>query len=202
MRRGPTPSRGARGQRLPGLHREPDAHAARPAAPEPNREQRILHYRKHREDEIQTLDDLQNVLSRFPDDKEGNREAARHIWGYSYGDRLKSLRGLVEWARDMGLTDQEKLRAWAQQSDFHRDFSGRVKGLGFAAYCWLIMRLGVDTVKPDQWLHEFVTKTLGHDLDDFELVRVITEAAHRVGRGARELDGAIWESMRGGPGSI
>ena len=64
------------------------------------------------------------------------------------------------------------------------------------------MRLGVDTVKPDQWLHEFVTKTLGHDLDDFELVRVITEAAHRVGRRARELDGAIWEFMRGGPGSI
>ena len=90
----------------------------------------ILHYRTNREDEIQTLDDLQNVLARFPDDQEGNREAGRYIWGYSYGDRVKSLRGLVEWARDMELTDQEKLRGWAHQSDFHRDFSGRVKGLG------------------------------------------------------------------------
>jgi hypothetical protein len=162
----------------------------------------ILHYRREREDEIQTLDDLREVLAGFAHDAEGNREAARHVWGYSYGQRLRALRGLAEWANDMGLTDQEHLRAWAHSSDYSRDFAGRVKGLGFAAYCWLIMRLGVDTVKPDQWLHAFVMKTLGHDLGDAELVAVMTEAAHRVGRRARELDGAIWEHMRGAPGSI
>jgi hypothetical protein len=71
-----------------------------------------------------------------------------------------------------------------------------------SAYCWLVMRLGVDTVKPDVWLHSFVKRSLGRDLGDIELVEVMTEAAHRVGRSVRELDGGIWESERGGPGSI
>ncbi len=77
-----------------------------------------------------------------------------------------------------------------------------MKGLGIAAYCWRVMRLGVDTVKPDVWLRAFVRRTLGRDLDDAQVVRVVTEAAHRIGRSARELDAGIWESERGGPGAI
>ncbi|MPZ92497.1 MAG: hypothetical protein GEU68_12805 [Actinobacteria bacterium] len=77
-----------------------------------------------------------------------------------------------------------------------------MKGLGIAAYCWLVMRLGVDTVKPDSWFHAFVRRVLGRDLSDTELVQVMTEAAHRVGRNARELDAGVWELERGGPGTI
>lgn len=162
----------------------------------------IQHYRNERWDEIRTLNDIENVLARFPVDTEGNRAAASYLWGYKYGDRLGRLRGLVVWAREMGLTDQDHLRDWAYTSDFERDFQGRVKGLAIAAYCWLVMRLGVDTVKPDVWVHAFVKRVLGRDLTDVEVVHVVTEAAHRVGRSARELDAGIWEHERGGPGTI
>lgn len=162
----------------------------------------IEHYRAQRWDEIRTLDDLQTFLARFPDDVEGNRAAAAYLWGYRYRNQLGHLRGLVSWARESGLTDQDRLRTWAHQSNFERDFRGRIKGLGIAAYCWLVMRLGVDTVKPDSWLHAFVRRVLARDLSDTELVQVMTEAAHRVGRSARELDAGVWELERGGPGTI
>ncbi|MDP9342144.1 MAG: hypothetical protein M3Q23_08595 [Actinomycetota bacterium] len=162
----------------------------------------ITYYENNRWDEVRSLADLEAVLGRHPNDPVGNRDAAKYLWGYAYGDRLGWLRGLVRWAREMGLTNQDRLRDWAHESDFERDFAWRTKGLGIAAYSWLVMRLGVDTVKPDVMVHRFVTRVLGRDLGDLELIHVITKAAHRVGRSARELDGAIWEYERGGPGAI
>jgi len=162
----------------------------------------IVHFRKQRWDEIHSLHHLENVLAKVPEDRQGNRGAAEYLWGYLYGDRVGRLRGLVRWARRQGLIDQSALRTWAYASDFRRDFEGEVKGLGISAYCWLVMRMGVDMVKPDIWLHAFVRRVLGRDLNDLELVEVVTEAAHRVHRSVRELDAGIWESERGAPGSI
>lgn len=162
----------------------------------------IQHYRRNRSDEVRTLADLENVLARFQDDADGNRAAAGYLWGNAYGNRIGWLRGLVRWAREQNLTNQDQLREWAHASDFRRDFSGKVKWLGISAYCWLVMRLGVDTVKPDVWLHAFVKRVLDRDLDDVALVEAVTEAARRVGRRARELDAGIWENERGGPGTI
>lgn len=101
-----------------------------------------------------------------------------------------------------GLLDQRRLKEWAYQSDFQADFAGQAKGLGIATYCWLLMRLGVDTIKPDVWVHAFVRRAIGRDLGDADVVQVVTDAAHRVGRQARELDAGIWEWERGGPGTI
>ena len=162
----------------------------------------IEHYRQKRRDEVRTLADLEGVLERFPDDAEGNRAAAKYLWGNGYGNRIGWLRGFVRWVREQNLTDQERLRTWAHASDYRRDFAGHVQWLGPAAYSWLVMRLGVDTVKPDMWLHTFVKRVLGRDLDDLQLVEAVTRAAHSVGRQVRELDAGIWESERGGPGTI
>jgi hypothetical protein len=162
----------------------------------------ITYYWKQRWDEVRDLAGLEQVLARFPDDEDGNRLAALFLWNYRYGNRIGWLRNLVAWCRSDGLTDQASLFAWAYTCDFRRDFEGRARGLGIAAFCWLRMRLGVDTVKPDSWLHGFVRRVVGHDLSDLELIDELTAAAHRVGRTARELDAGIWEHERGGPGSI
>ncbi len=162
----------------------------------------VAHYRQHCWNQVRDLDDLDLFLSNNRDDADGNRAAAFALWGYRYGDRMHRLRGLSAWARRAGLVDQERLRGWAHQSDFRRDFEGQVKGLGIAAYCWLVMRLGVDTVKPDVWTHRFVQTTIGSKVDDGRLVEIITAAAHQVGRSPREVDAGIWESGRGDPGAI
>lgn len=59
------------------------------------------------------------------------------------------LRGLVSFLMDEGLTTTKTLTQWAHRADFRRDWEGRAKYLGIAAFQWLRMRLGVDTVKPD-----------------------------------------------------
>ena len=145
---------------------------------------------------------LSAYCARFPDDVENNRAAAKYLWGYLYGDRLRWLRGLVGCVRQKGLVDQGHLKEWAYASDYYRDFAGQIKGLGPAAYCWLLMRLGVDTVKPDAWLHTFLRRAVGRDLEDMDLVAEVRSSARRVGRQAREVDAGIWENERGAPGAI
>lgn len=162
----------------------------------------IIYYRDNRWDEIRTIDDLQAVLDRFPSDEEGNRQAAQHIWGNNHWKRIDWLRGFVVFLIDNGLTDYESLRSWVHNSDFQRNFEGRVKFLGIAAYKWLSMRLGVDTVKPDVHLHNFVEPIVGHPVTDDELVRVLEHVAHVIGVRPRVLDASLWEYQRGGPGSI
>jgi hypothetical protein len=156
-------------------------------------ERSIQHYRDHRWGELRTLDQLAGLLRRFPDDKEGNRQLARYLWGNNLWTRAGRLRPLAAFLAGEQLQTQADLRAWARRSDYQRDFAGRVPGLGPAAYQSLLMRLGVDTVKPDVHVRRFVEEVVGHAVTDAELVRAVTEAARRLGRSSRELDGAIWE---------
>lgn len=158
----------------------------------------IEHYKQHRWSEIRSLDDLENVLARFPSDREGNVRLAEHLWGYRLWTRAGQLRGLAGYFRSIGVTDQEQLRRWAQGSSFEADFQGKVKGLGPAVYQWLVMRQGVDTVKPDVHVRRFAEAALGRGLSDAEVIDIMTKAAKRLGIKAIELDWRVWEASRAG----
>lgn len=159
----------------------------------------LQHFQDHRWREIRTLDDLEGVLGRFPKDQEGNTALAQHLWGYRMWTRAQQLRDLAHFFENIGVVDQDGLREWAAKSEFRRDFEGRVKGLGIAVYHWLVMRQGVDTVKPDVHVRRFAEGAVGRPLNDVELVEVVTRAAHQLGLKAYELDWRIWEASRGGP---
>jgi hypothetical protein len=94
--------------------------------------------------------------------------------------------------------DGESLRAWAHASEFKRDFAGQVKGLGPAVYQWLVMRQGVDTVKPDVHVRRFAETAVGRPLSDQDLIDVVSQAARRLDIKAYEFDWRIWEASRGG----
>jgi hypothetical protein len=159
----------------------------------------VTHYRTHHWGDLRTLDDVELLLAAHPDDQAGNLSVAQYLWGYNYWNRVPWMRGLVRWLRVNGLTTHEALHAWAHRSDFHRDFEGQIRHLGIAAYKWLVMRLGVDTVKPDVHLHNFVTGVVGHRVTDETLVAAIEAVAAKRSIRARELDAAIWEFQRGWP---
>ena len=108
------------------------------------------------------------------------------------------MRDLARYFRQIGVLDQERLKAWAHGSTFKDDFAGRVKVLGPAVYQWLVMRQGVDTVNPDVHVRRFAEAALGRRLSDNEVIEVITKAAERIGVRAFELDWRIWETSRGG----
>ncbi len=159
----------------------------------------LTFFREHRSPEMRTLDDLERLLASQPDTKDGNLAVAQYLWNYNLWTRVEWLRGFVAWLWANNLTDQESLRAWAHTSRFHDDFEGQVPHLGIAAYKWLTMRLGVETVKPDVHLHRFVANAVGHPVTDDELIRALEEVAVASGRSALKLDWAIWEYQRSQP---
>lgn len=158
----------------------------------------LQHFRDHRWDEIRDLGQLEATLARFPDDQEGNVALAQYLWGYRMWTRAGQLRGLVAYFRSIGVVDREALKRWAHDSTFKRDFEGRVKGLGPAVYQWLVMRQGVDTVKPDVHVRRFAEAAVGRPLSDDDVIEAVSGAARLLGIKAYELDWRIWEASRAG----
>ena len=158
----------------------------------------LQRFRENRWNDVRTLDDLERVMARFPEDQAGNTALAQHLWGYNFWTRAQQLRDLVRYFRSIGVVDQEQLKHWALRSTFKTDFEGRVKGLGPAVYQWLVMRQGVDTVKPDVHVRRFAEAAVGRNLNDQEVIELTTRAAARIGIKAFELDWRIWEAARGG----
>jgi hypothetical protein len=164
----------------------------------------LKYFQDHQSVQVRTLEDLEEVFSRFPgDDREANTRMATLLSGYKLWTRMGLLRALVTWMRHNEIADLTDLQQWAVNSDFKRDFEGQVQyraegrtyGLGLAVYNSLIMRLGVESVKPDTRLRRFVETTIGRKVSDPEIVSGLIEVAQRLGITARQLDWAIWESQ-------
>ena len=154
-------------------------------------------FRANRWIDVRTLDDLDATLSSFADDRPGNEALAGYLWGNRHWRRAHELRGLARYFRSIGVVDQPTLKEWAHRSEFRRDFEGRVKGLGRAVYQALLMRQGVDTVKPDVHVRRFAEAAVGRRLSDADVVEVVTRAARELEIEACELDWRIWEASRG-----
>ena len=155
------------------------------------------HFRNNRWDEIRTLDHLQSLLSHRPDDRRGNTDVALYLWGNRLWTRTTLLRKLAAYFRSIGVISQDALNQWARTSDYERDFKGKIPGMAFAIYKWLLMRQGVETVKPDVHLKRFVKSAIHRDLPEVELVAVMESVARWLGRKSYELHSAIWEYQRG-----
>src|SRR5437867_3205187 len=135
------------------------------------------HFERHHWDRLRTRDQLAAFLRSHPDSRTGNTIAAQELWGYRYWNRLEQLRRLVEYFDSVGVDNQPKLKRWARDSEFEHDFEGRVKGLGFAIYKWLVIRLGIQTVKPDLHVKAFLRSAAGRDFPDLEALAILERAA-------------------------
>jgi len=60
------------------------------------------HFKNNRLPKIKTRDDLAEVLMQYPNDREGNINAAVYLWGYKYGNRLQQLRELLAYFDSVG----------------------------------------------------------------------------------------------------
>jgi hypothetical protein len=156
----------------------------------------VRHFRRHHGSTLQNYDALRRFLAEHADDT----DAALQLWGYRYSKRLGQLRRLVEYFGSLPdpVTDQTALRRWAGRPD-SADFGGKIKGLKRAIYKWLVMRVGVDTVKPDTHVKRWLQMVAGRSFSDDETVYVLEKAARECGRKAYELDWSIWEHQRGRP---
>jgi 3-methyladenine DNA glycosylase/8-oxoguanine DNA glycosylase len=158
-------------------------------------ERALRHFVEERSHQLRTVDDLRACLDGFPDTPEGNVDLAQHLWGYRLWTRAQQLRGLVAYFQRQGVATIDELKTWARESEF-KDFEGKVKGLGPAVYRWLIMRLGVQTVKPDVHVLRFVSRAIGRPVREGEAVAGLEAIASRLGVKAAILDWSIWEHER------
>jgi len=136
---------------------------------------------------VRSFEDLEGILARHPDDE----DLAQTLWGNRHHRRARELRGLVTYFRARDVADLTALRRWAVRST-QEDFVGRIKGLGPAVYRSLVMRLGVDTIKPDVHVLRFASAAIGRRVTQDEAVTSLEEVARRLGISARTLDGSVW----------
>ncbi len=162
----------------------------------------IKYYRDNRFNEIRTINELKHLLSKYADDKENNTAVAQYLWGNRYWNRVSLLRKLVAYFESIGVTSQEALSQWAKESNFQDDFEGKIPGMAYAIYQWLVMRLGIETIKPDTHLIDFLKSIIHHSFTEKELVDVLEKVAKELGLKAYELDWEIWEYQRGQKGNI
>lgn len=155
------------------------------------------YYKDNRRNEIRTHDDLKKLLSIYPDNKEGNTAVALYLWNYKYWTRVSLMRKLVSFFEGIGVTSQEALTKWANESNYEDDFKGKISGMGYAIYQWLIMRQGIETIKPDIHVRRFVESIINRaDSDDKQLVATLENVARKLGLKVYELDWRIWEYQR------
>ena len=102
----------------------------------------IAHFNEYRWNELRTLDDLQTLCDRYPDERSSNTELAEYLWGYKMWTRARMFRGLTDLFASTGVRDLDSLRRWAEAGSFKAVVEGRVRGLGPTVYNWLVMRLG------------------------------------------------------------
>ena len=139
---------------------------------------------------------LKRLIAQYPDTKEGNLVAAQHLWGYNHWKRFGLLRQLLAFFEERKVTTQDELEKWVQDADFEQDFKGKIKGLAFTLFKWLQVRQGIETVKPDIWVHRFIEDMVGYAVSDEVAVEALERVAKELGVHAPELDIRIWEYQR------
>ena len=103
---------------------------------------------------------------------------------------------------EKGIKEQKSLKKWVEQADFETDVKEQFKtegtkhGIGYTLFHWLELRLGIDTVKPDVHIMNFVTEAIGRKVSPEEAVSGLKDVAAQTKRKAALLDAAIWHYQR------
>jgi len=150
---------------------------------------------------VHTHQDLKDTLNRFPDTEDGNKQASRFLWNNQHWMRAALLRQFLLFLDAINVSDQPSLYAWAKQAQFVRDFKGKVKGLGIAVFHWLILRCGVETIKPDVWVINFGQRVVGQRISEEKLIKAFTDIAPLVGESLPTIDGTIWHFEKNAMGT-
>jgi hypothetical protein len=155
------------------------------------------YYRARRRQEIREFADLQLLLSKNPDDKRGNTRVARYLWNNYSWNRVGLLRKLAAYFEAEEINSQDQLKDWAQYIRFE-DFQGKVTGMGYVLYQKLIMRQGLESIKPETHVVDFVNSVIDrYEADLPDIGARLTAAAKQLKIPADELNRRIWECQMG-----
>jgi hypothetical protein len=99
-----------------------------------------------------------------------------------------------------GIKGQKGLQKWIAKADFEKDIKGQFKtkehSIGIALFQWLRLCLGIDTVKPDVHIINFVTTAVERKVTPEEALESLLIVAEQTERRASLLDAAIWHYQK------
>lgn len=143
---------------------------------------------------------LSATVAGYPNTKSGNLKLAQCLWGYNHWTRAKFLRELIRQFDARNIRGQESLKRWFTSADFETDVKGRFRtkehSIGIALFHWLQLRLGVDTIKPDVHILNYVENAIGRRPSPSDAVAGLLTVAKRLRRKAYRIDAAIWHYQR------
>ena len=159
-------------------------------------------YKAHHWHEMRTHADLLAFLKAHPNTKSGNLIAANILWSNRCWTRMGFLRAVVKYFDRRGVRDIKTLRAWARESTYDSDVTGLIRSshhsMGPAIYNWLLLRVGIPTIKPDLHVCRFVERHIGRRPTTDETVAALVRCAKELRREPHELDAAIWHHQKSG----
>lgn len=143
---------------------------------------------------------LKEILADFPNTKKGNTSLANYLWNNNHWTRAKFLRKIISTLERKGVKGQASLEKWVKKADFHNDVKGQIKtkehSIGVALFHWLSLRVGVDTIKPDVHIINFVTDAVGRKPSQKDVIDGLIKVAKQTKRKAALLDAAIWHHQK------
>jgi hypothetical protein len=155
------------------------------------------YYRNRRRQEISDFTGLQRLLSKHPDDKPGNTRVSRYLWNNYSWNRVALLRKLAAYFAAEEIASQDSLQDWAQYIRYE-DFQGKVPGMGYVLYQKLIMRQGIQAIKPETHVMDFVSSVIDRYEGDLpDIAARLSAAAKQLEVPPDELNRRIWECQMG-----
>lgn len=170
--------------------------------------------------ELALIDAVLSIRARYGQPHNGVRGQVTR-WNTHRGGRSNDLRVLADTDPATVLTNRQILAGGRIKPDVIRDAARRLVNAGLvtagdvlahpdqtrAAYTatpglsnvthdYFVMLLGTDTIKPDTWILRYLNQLLGHNVTPAQATALITTAAQRLDRPARDLDHQIWQHMR------
>ena len=149
---------------------------------------------------VKTLPELKLILDKYSNTKEDNLKLANDIWNNNHWSRAEFLKKLIDCFDDREVKDQASLEKWVKSADFEADVKGQFKtdrhSIGYALFKWLQIRCGVDTVKPDVHILNFISDAIGRKVAPEVAVDSLIKVAKKTKREAYLLDAAIWNFQK------
>lgn len=159
---------------------------------------RVIRFRQ-RYPQIRSLTELRQCM----ETEGGRQDFMERALDYRDLDRARVLSDVCTYFEAIvdncdASTDVECLASWAA-SVVPSDYRGvGVKGFGPAGFQYWRMFCGVQTVKPDKYIQEFVAQVLEQKVNPLTSVALLEQASAELGLPLREVDAEIWAKRSGG----
>jgi hypothetical protein len=150
--------------------------------------------------EVDTLTRLLDLINTYPNHLEFS------VMELNYRDekRAVTLVGVLGYLLQVqaafnGSSEASRLTNWAKSAKPYDHETLGIPGFGLSGFQYLRILFGAQTVKPDVHIRRFVSKAIGHPVQDVQALLLVEAAGKHLGWPLPSLDYAIWEGLARGP---